>query len=129
MIEVGRLCIKTAGRDAGQKCVVVELIDTMFVMIDGETRRRKCNILHLEPTKQVVELKKGASHSDVEKALDKIGVKARNTTPKKATERPKQIRAEQRKKLAEAEDKKPKKKEVKKVEEKEKTIESKTEKK
>ena len=41
MIEVGRLCVKIAGRDAGKKCVITELIDEKLVMIDGETRRRK----------------------------------------------------------------------------------------
>ena len=27
MIDVGRVCVKTAGRDAGRKCVVVEIVD------------------------------------------------------------------------------------------------------
>ena len=35
MLEVGRLCIKLAGRDAGKKAVVVENIDSNFVLIDG----------------------------------------------------------------------------------------------
>jgi len=43
----GRICVKTAGRDAGLKCVIVDVLDDKFVLIDGETRRRKCNILHL----------------------------------------------------------------------------------
>ena len=57
MIEIGRLCIKTAGRDAGLKCIIVDILDDKFVLIDGETRRRKCNILHLEPLKDVVKIK------------------------------------------------------------------------
>ena len=52
MIDIGRVCIKLAGRDAGKKCVIVGILDDKTVMIDGETRRRKCNILHLEPLKE-----------------------------------------------------------------------------
>lgn len=113
MMEVGRLCLKIAGRDAGKKCVVVDVIDNSFVMIDGETRRRKCNIAHVEPLKETVDLKKGASHADVVKAFEKVGITVRSTKPKKAAARPRQIRAEQKKKMAEQVEKKPKK-EVKK---------------
>jgi large subunit ribosomal protein L14e len=74
MIEIGRLCIKTAGRDAGLKCVVTEVVDATYVKIDGQTRARKCNIGHLEPLGQVLELKKNAGHEDVLKAFKKIGV-------------------------------------------------------
>ena len=47
MIEIGRLCVKIAGRDAGKKCVVVDVVNDNTVLIDGETRRRNCNIKHL----------------------------------------------------------------------------------
>lgn len=88
MIDVGRLCVKTAGRDAGLKCVVVDIADSKLVLIDGETRRRKCNIAHLEPLNQVLDIKKGASHDDVRKELEKLGLKARDTKPKEKKERP-----------------------------------------
>ena len=45
-IEVGRLIIKTAGRDAGKIGVIVELIDNKTALIDGQVRRRKCNLFH-----------------------------------------------------------------------------------
>ncbi|PIY59994.1 50S ribosomal protein L14e, partial [Candidatus Woesearchaeota archaeon CG_4_10_14_0_8_um_filter_47_5] len=61
MITVGRVCMKIAGRDANRICVVVEVIDEHFVMIDGQTRRRKCNILHLEPLQKTVDIAAGAS--------------------------------------------------------------------
>lgn len=73
MIDVGRICVKTAGRDAGKKCVVIEVIDSNFVMIDGETRRRKCNILHLEPLDKTADIKKNASHAEVVKAFESLG--------------------------------------------------------
>jgi large subunit ribosomal protein L14e len=65
MFDVGRMCLKIAGRDAGMKCVVVEVIDERYVLIDGMTRRRKCNLLHLEPLEQVLELESNASHGTV----------------------------------------------------------------
>ena len=77
MIEIGRIVIKTAGRDASKKAVIVDIIDNNFVLIDGETRRRKCNIKHLEPLAQVVKIKKNASHEEVSKVLKEIGIKVR----------------------------------------------------
>ena len=88
MITIGRVCVKTAGRDAGKKCVVVEVMDKNFVMITGETRRRKCNIDHLEPLDTTLPIKVGASDAAVEKALKEIGVSSRTSKPKKPTAKP-----------------------------------------
>ena len=74
MIEIGRIVVKIAGRDAGKKCVIVDVLDNNFVLIDGETRRRKCNVLHLEPLDKTVEIKEKASHEDVIEALKEIGI-------------------------------------------------------
>jgi len=92
MIEIGRVCIKTAGRDAAKKCVIIDILDNKFVLIDGETRRRKCNILHLEPLKDVIKIKKNASHDEVKKEFGKLGLKSRETKPKQKTEKPKKRR-------------------------------------
>lgn len=74
IFDVGRVCVKIAGRDARKKCVVVEVIDNTFVLIDGETRRRKCNVAHLEPINLVVEIKSGAENQEVVKALEAEGI-------------------------------------------------------
>jgi len=92
MIEIGRVCVKTAGRDAGLKCLIVDILDDKFVLIDGETRRRKCNILHLEPLKDVIKIKKNASHEEIKKEFEKLGLKARETKLKPKTERPRKKR-------------------------------------
>ena len=42
-IEVGRVCVKIAGREAGEKCAIVEII-------------RRCNIAHLEPTEESIDV-------------------------------------------------------------------------
>lgn len=89
MYEIGRLCVKIAGRDARLKCVIIDVIDDTFVMIDGQTRRRKCNKVHIEPLDKVLKIKKNASHSEVVSALKKEGIEVVDTKPKKATEKPK----------------------------------------
>lgn len=88
MFEIGRMCIKIAGRDAGLKCVVVDIIDDTFVLIDGQTRRRKCNVKHLEPLKEVVKLKKNASRSTVFEEFKKLKIDVKETKPKKPSQRP-----------------------------------------
>ncbi len=87
LFEVGRLCVKLAGRDAGLKCVVVDVIDHVYVLVDGATRRKKVNIRHLEPLDELIEIKAGASHDAVKSALKKAGIEARETTPKQAAPR------------------------------------------
>jgi len=57
-IQVGRVCIKTKGRDAGIKVVVTKVIDENYVMVRSPARKkkgeRKCSVLHLEPTQEIV---------------------------------------------------------------------------
>lgn len=127
MFEIGRLCVKLAGRDAGLKCVVVDILEGRFVLIDGETRRRKCNIIHLEPLGKTLSIEKNASHDDVVKAFKELGIELTATKPKQKTEKPKKLRGKEKAeakeekkpaKKARAEEKKAVKKESKKVEEK-----------
>ncbi|ACX72866.1 conserved hypothetical protein [Methanocaldococcus vulcanius M7] len=73
-VEVGRVCIKTAGREAGQICVIVDVLDKNFVVVDGLVKRRRCNIKHLEPTEKKVDIQKGASTEEVKLALDAAGL-------------------------------------------------------
>ena len=80
MLEVGRVCVKTAGREAGSRCVVTEVLDKNFVTVDGGVRRKKCNISHLEPLTQKIELDKGADHDAVIEGLRKIGIEFKKKT-------------------------------------------------
>jgi len=88
MYEIGRICVKIAGRDAGLKCVVVDVVDAHTVLIDGQTRRRKCNVKHLELSSQVIKIKKGASTKEVYDEFKKLKIDVRETKPKKAAPRP-----------------------------------------
>jgi large subunit ribosomal protein L14e len=99
MIDIGRVCVKIAGRDAGKRCVVVDVLDENYVLVDGETRRRKCNILHLEPLDKTVEITKGASHAEVAKAAAALGWTSVEPKTRQAKPRPRKAR---RSKLAAA---------------------------
>ena len=56
-IEKGRVCVKIAGRESGEKCVIVDVIDENFVEIVGnEVKNKRCNIKHLEPVDETVEV-------------------------------------------------------------------------
>ncbi|MDO9045256.1 MAG: 50S ribosomal protein L14e [Methanobacteriaceae archaeon] len=71
-IEVGRVCIKTAGREAGEKCVVVEIVDEKFVEVVGvSVKNRRCNIQHLEPVDQVLEIK-SEDPEEIKKELEAL---------------------------------------------------------
>ncbi len=86
MIEVGRVCLKVAGREAGQKCVVVDVADRNYVLIDGNVKRKRCSISHLEPLAEVLGIEKGASHDDVVAVFEKLGLLA---SPKRVKRFPK----------------------------------------
>jgi large subunit ribosomal protein L14e len=80
MIEVGRVCIKTMGREAGRKCVVIDIIDENFALITGPrsingVKRRRVNIKHIEPTPYKLEIPRGATDDEVVKAIEKAGLR------------------------------------------------------
>src|SRR3989344_5030748 len=55
---IGKICVKLTGREAGKACVIVNNLDDNFVLIDGNVKRRKCNIDHLEFTNKILPIKK-----------------------------------------------------------------------
>jgi len=93
MITIGRLCIKTAGRDAMQYCVVVEELDEKYVMVDGNTRRKKVNKIHLEPLEKIFDLKKGADTKTIFDIFKKEGIEIKKSVePKPKKEKKEQIK-------------------------------------
>jgi len=75
-IEVGRVCVKLFGREAGKKCVVVDVIDKNFVLVTGPVKvsgvkRRRVNVGHIEPMDVKVSIKKGDDDEVVVEALKK----------------------------------------------------------
>ena len=110
---IGQLAIKIAGRESGKHCVIVDKIDSNQVLIDGNVRRKKCNINHLELLNKRLEIKKGASTEEIRKAMEKEGIKVIKLRPKKETKpRPRKIRKTKEKNATE--EKEVKKKNVRK---------------
>jgi len=73
-IEIGRVCVKLAGHEAGRECVVVDMVDKNFVVITGsKVKRRRCNISHLQPTDKKLDIPKGCSDDEVKRALEASG--------------------------------------------------------
>jgi len=77
-IEVGRICVKQAGRENGKKCVVIDVMDKSFVLVTGPkkltgVKRRRVNINHLSPQQDSIEVKRGASDEEVTQSLEAAG--------------------------------------------------------
>lgn len=124
MFEIGRICMKTAGREAGKYCVVLKKEEPGFVLITGpksltKVKRRKCNVHHLEPMVEKIKIKADAPDVEVIKALrdekvfEKLGFKV-VAKGEPAHEKPKVEKKPEPKKAEPKKEKKPEhKKEVK----------------
>lgn len=78
VIEVGRICVKLTGREAGKKCVIVDVIDKSFILITGPktvtgVRRRRANINHVEPLQEKIAIAHDASDEEITEALKAEG--------------------------------------------------------
>ena len=74
--EVGRMCIKTSGRDAGKHCVIVDLMDKNFALVTGPktvsgVRRRRVNVNHLKPLEEKIAIEKGATDEKIAELFKK----------------------------------------------------------
>lgn len=88
VLEVGRVCLKIAGREGGKYAVVVKPAgtgkgkgkdDKSFVFVTGPklltgVKRRKCNIYHLQPTQYKLEIAEDATDEQVITAYEKAGL-------------------------------------------------------
>jgi len=77
-IQVGRICVKMQGREAGKRCVIVDVIDESFVLVTGPkavsgVKRRRANVKHLQPLEDLLQISKGASEEEIISLLDETG--------------------------------------------------------
>lgn len=77
-IEVGRICIKKAGREVGKKCVIIDVMDKSFVLITGPrkvtgVKRRRVNINHISILPETINVNRGASDEEVISSLEADG--------------------------------------------------------
>lgn len=73
-LDVGRICIKLTGREAGSRCVIVDVIDRNYVLVTGPqemtgVRRRRVNMSHLRPLDEKVDIARNASDDEILKIL------------------------------------------------------------
>jgi len=73
-MEVGRVCLKLRGREAGGRCVIVNIIDRNYVLVTGPedltgVRRRRINMSHLRPLDEKLGIESNASDEEVKEAL------------------------------------------------------------
>jgi large subunit ribosomal protein L14e len=79
-MDVGRLCVKLRGREAGGRCVIVDVIDRNYVLVTGPpeltgVRRRRINMSHLRPLDERIEIDRGAPDDEVMEILGKESAK------------------------------------------------------
>ena len=77
-IEVGRICVQNVGREAGKKCIIVDIIDKNYVLITGpktvsDIKRRRANINHLELTNEKIEIERGSTDEEIAETLKTAG--------------------------------------------------------
>ena len=92
-IEVGRVCVKTTGREAEKKCVIVDIIDKNFVLVTGpkstsDVKRRRVNVNHLKLTEEIIKIKRGATDEEVAQVLG-VPEKAKKPEKTEKSEKPK----------------------------------------
>jgi large subunit ribosomal protein L14e len=103
MFELGRVCLKVAGREAGRYAVIVDIVDENFVIVSGPktitgVKRRKCNVDHLEPTENKFEIEQNVDDNLLETQwkssglIEKLEIKVpvKRTKEKKAEEKTEQ---------------------------------------
>ena len=83
LIEVGRVCIKKYGRDAGSRAVITKVLDKSFVNVVTAIRQkeRRCNTNHLEFLNEKVDV------NDKELVNKTLGVEAREKEREKTSKR------------------------------------------
>ncbi len=103
VLEVGRVCMKITGREAGKFCVVIKKAEKSFVHVTGprlltDVKRRRVNISHIEPLNYVIGIKEGASDQEVIDALEKSGIVSKLNLKKPSAA---QMKSEEKRKPAE----------------------------
>ncbi len=73
-VDIGRVCVKTMGREKGKRCIIVDIIDRSFVLVTGPkpvtgVKRRRANVEHLELLDEMVKIPRRASDEEVAEAL------------------------------------------------------------
>ncbi|MDP2749899.1 MAG: hypothetical protein Q8O89_03650, partial [Nanoarchaeota archaeon] len=71
-------------------CVIIDLVDKNYCLIDGQVRRKKCNVTHLDPLDKLIKIEKNASHEKIKEEFKKLGLEIIDSVKKekKTQEKP-----------------------------------------
>ena len=74
-IDIGRICVKLSGREAGKRCVIIDVVDRNYVIVTGPpsltgVRRRRVNMNHIKPLDEIIDISRNASDEDI---ITKLG--------------------------------------------------------
>lgn len=73
LIEIGRVCLKLAGRKAGIKVVIVDFNQKGEPIVEGlRMKRKRANPLHLFPTTKKISISKGTGSEEVISKLKQV---------------------------------------------------------
>ena len=65
-MDIGRVCVKVQGRESGQRCVVIDVIDRNYVIVTGpNVKRRRVNMNHIMPLDETVSISRNATDEEV----------------------------------------------------------------
>lgn len=70
-LGIGTICVKVAGRKAGEKVVVLAIDkEKNFATVMGEkVKKKRCNLQHLMPLNKTVKVSKNVSQKELAKIL------------------------------------------------------------
>lgn len=73
-IQIGRICVKTQGREKGLKCIIVDIIDKNFLLVTGPpkisgVKRRRVNVKHIQPLEYMIDINRGMSDEEIENMI------------------------------------------------------------
>ncbi|MHA2296988.1 MAG: 50S ribosomal protein L14e [Candidatus Hodarchaeales archaeon] len=78
VLDLGRIVVKTAGREATKKAIIVGFVDNNFVLVTGagvnKVKRRRCNIRHLIATPNKIDINNNASDAEIKSQLEKANL-------------------------------------------------------
>ena len=74
-MEIGQVCEKLTGNEKGRICIVIDSKDKNFVLIDGDVKRRRCNLNHLKPLDKVVKISENDDTDKIRDILKREGFK------------------------------------------------------
>ena len=112
---LGRICTKLTGREGNRLAVIVDVLDGNFVIIDGQVKRRRCNLAHLELSAKQLNIKKGISTEELKALLKQENIINDYTKKEKQTVKPKKQQAKKQEPAVQAKKQANKEKAAKKI--------------